>query len=41
MNENTTYFQNIWSKKNVSNFAVSIIQFTWFNKFDQINLTVY
>ena len=27
--------------KNVSNFAVYIIKFIWFDKFDQINLTVY
>ena len=31
----------IWSNKNVSHFAVYIIKFIWFNKFDLINLTVY
>ena len=31
----------IWSNKNVSNFALYIIKFIWFNEFDQINLAVY
>ena len=43
--EHVLFFQNliklIWSNKNVSNFAVYIIKLIWFNKFDQINLTVY
>ena len=34
------FFKN-WSNKNVSNFALEIIKFIWFNKSDQINLTVY
>ena len=41
MNKNTFYFLKNLIKKNVSNFAVYIIKFIWFDKFDQINLTVY
>ena len=40
-NERTTFFKKNWSNKNVSNFVVYTIKFTWFNKFDQINLAVY
>ena len=29
------------TNKNASNFALYIIKFIWFNKFDQINVTVY
>ena len=34
-------FLKNWSSKNVPNFAVYLIKFIRFNKFDQINLTVY
>ena len=41
MNENKSYSLKIWSNKNIPNFAVNISKFSWFNKFDQIKLTVH
>ena len=41
MNDNASFFLKIWSTKNDSDFALYIIKFIWFNKFDQINLTMY
>ena len=40
MNKNTSYFFKKIDWKNVSCVAVHI-KFIWFDKFDQINLTVY
>ena len=40
MNKNMSYFCR-FDLKNVSNFAVYIVKFIWFDKLDQINLTVY
>ena len=41
MNDNMSYIKNIWSNKNVLNFAVYIMKFIWCNKYDQIILVVY